>query len=151
MVEHGRQPRYDRDGAPLALHTIAQRCELLVRRFCFSSCCCYCLVTAMSSSMAPRQVDAGTFRPLGRMAGKAEYDDSGQLARFTPANFVLAHGKINGRPVVVGEHRKTWSYRASIGGNLCRCAIRTSLNLALRCTQEAKILPSLAVHPTPRV
>ena len=47
-------------------------------------------------------MDGGTLRPVGRMAGKPEYDDEGQLLRFTPANFVLAHGKINGRRVVIG-------------------------------------------------
>lgn len=47
-------------------------------------------------------LDEGSFREQGRIAGYAETDDSGQLRAFSPANYVLGFGKINGRPCVVG-------------------------------------------------
>lgn len=46
-------------------------------------------------------LDPGTFNEIGALAGKADYED-GQLASFTPANFVLGRGQIDGRFVVVG-------------------------------------------------
>jgi acetyl-CoA carboxylase carboxyltransferase component len=47
-------------------------------------------------------LDDGSFREIGALAGKASYDDAGQLASFMAANFVLGTGRINGRKVVVG-------------------------------------------------
>ncbi|MFN3236941.1 MAG: acyl-CoA carboxylase subunit beta [Pseudomonadales bacterium] len=46
-------------------------------------------------------VDADTFHEIGKLAGVAEYDDSGQLVAFTPANFVFGTAEIDGRPVIV--------------------------------------------------
>ena len=36
-------------------------------------------------------------------AGKPEYDEYGEIVSYTPANFVLAHGMVGGRRIVV-EH-----------------------------------------------
>jgi acetyl-CoA carboxylase carboxyltransferase component len=47
-------------------------------------------------------LDPGSFHEIGATAGKARYDQEGALAEFTPANFVLGRGRIEGRPVVVG-------------------------------------------------
>jgi acetyl-CoA carboxylase carboxyltransferase component len=47
-------------------------------------------------------VDPGTFHELGKIAGKAAYDEANELARFTPSNFVFGRAHIGGRPVVVG-------------------------------------------------
>jgi acetyl-CoA carboxylase carboxyltransferase component len=47
-------------------------------------------------------LDEGSFHEIGALAGAAAYDDDGQLARFTPANFVTGTGRIDGRKVVVG-------------------------------------------------
>ena len=47
-------------------------------------------------------VDPGTFREHGRGAGGAERHADGALKSFTPANFVVGLGRIDGRPVVVG-------------------------------------------------
>eukprot|EP01046_Picozoa_sp_COSAG06_P053173 COSAG06_NODE_9129_length_1979_cov_1.454787_3_plen_226_part_01 len=74
VLQHSRSPRFDRDGQPINLLNISQRCELLC--------------------------DPGTLRPIGRMAGKPEYDDNGEIVSYTPANFVLAHGKVGGRRIV---------------------------------------------------
>lgn len=47
-------------------------------------------------------LDDGSFREIGALAGTAGYDDAGQLASFTAANFVTGTGRIDGRKVVVG-------------------------------------------------
>jgi methylmalonyl-CoA decarboxylase subunit alpha len=47
-------------------------------------------------------LDPDTFEELGPASGAAEYDDQGQLAGFTPANFVLGFGQVDGRRCVVG-------------------------------------------------
>ncbi|MDZ7728006.1 MAG: carboxyl transferase domain-containing protein [Dehalococcoidia bacterium] len=49
-----------------------------------------------------RLVDPGAFTETGALAGKAEYDEEGNLVNFLPANYVLGQGRINGRRVVVG-------------------------------------------------
>ncbi|HKA94391.1 MAG TPA: carboxyl transferase domain-containing protein [Acidimicrobiia bacterium] len=46
-------------------------------------------------------VDPGSFHEVGALTGRAEYDD-GQLASFTPTNFVMGRARIDGRPVVIG-------------------------------------------------
>jgi acetyl-CoA carboxylase carboxyltransferase component len=47
-------------------------------------------------------LDPGTFREQGPLAGHSERDAEGRLQSFTPANYVMGLGKIDGRPVVVG-------------------------------------------------
>ena len=47
-------------------------------------------------------LDADSFREQGPIAGHSETDDQGQLKSFTPANYVLGFGRIDGRPIVVG-------------------------------------------------
>ena len=47
-------------------------------------------------------LDKGSFHEIGKIAGKAEYDKKGKLKKFTPSNFVMGRGKIDGRNVVVG-------------------------------------------------
>jgi acetyl-CoA carboxylase carboxyltransferase component len=47
-------------------------------------------------------LDEGSFREIGALAGKAEYDAAGELKNFMAANFVAGTGRIAGRKVVVG-------------------------------------------------
>ena len=47
-------------------------------------------------------LDKNSFHEIGKIAGKAEYDKEGNLQKFTPTNFVMGRGDINGRKVVVG-------------------------------------------------
>ena len=47
-------------------------------------------------------VDADSFREQGPIAGHSETDDDGNLTGFTPANYVLGLGRIDGRPCAVG-------------------------------------------------
>ena len=46
--------------------------------------------------------DKDTFQEIGKIAGKTKYDEKGELINFTPSNFVMGRGDINGRKVVVG-------------------------------------------------
>src|SRR5262249_28740698 len=46
-------------------------------------------------------LDEGSFHEMGELSGFAAYDGAGQLAEFTPANFICGRGRIDGRPVVV--------------------------------------------------
>ena len=45
-------------------------------------------------------LDAGSFREIGKIAGKGTYDARGDLKDFTPSNFIFGRGDIAGRPVV---------------------------------------------------
>src|ERR1700683_5555370 len=42
-----------------------------------------------------RLLDSDSFHEIGAIAGKAVYDDGGQLSSFTPSNFVTGTGKID--------------------------------------------------------
>ena len=46
-------------------------------------------------------LDPDTFQEVGPAAGASERDKNGQLISFTPANFILGFGKIDGRTCVV--------------------------------------------------
>ena len=41
--------------------------------------------------------DKNSFHEIGKIAGKAEYDDKGKLKKFVPSNFILGRAKINGK------------------------------------------------------
>lgn len=47
-------------------------------------------------------VDEGSFHEIGALAGTAAYDEAGELAGFTPANFVTGTARLGNRKVVVG-------------------------------------------------
>ena len=47
-------------------------------------------------------VDPDSFHEIGKIAGRATYDESNDLAGFTPSNFVFGRARVDGRPVVVG-------------------------------------------------
>jgi acetyl-CoA carboxylase carboxyltransferase component len=49
-----------------------------------------------------RLLDPQSFHESGALAGQAKYDEHGNLAAFTPSNFVAGTGLIDGRKVVVG-------------------------------------------------
>jgi acetyl-CoA carboxylase carboxyltransferase component len=60
-----------------------------------------------------RLLDAGTFREVGKLAGRASYDDRASLVGFEPAPYVMGIGKIDGRPVAVGG--EDYTIRAGTG------------------------------------
>ena len=45
-------------------------------------------------------VDPGSFREIGKIAGKGSYDENGELTGVLPAPFLFGKALINGRPVV---------------------------------------------------
>lgn len=45
-------------------------------------------------------VDAGSFREIGQIAGRATYDEHGQITAFTASNFIFGRANVDGRPVV---------------------------------------------------
>jgi len=47
-------------------------------------------------------LDPGSFEEVGAGAGAAELADNGDILEFTPANFVLGFGRVDGRRCVVG-------------------------------------------------
>lgn len=57
--------------------------------------------------------DRGSFREVGKLAGKATYDPSGQLTSFEPAPYVMGLARINGRPVAIGG--EDYTIRAGTG------------------------------------
>ncbi|MEO0690320.1 MAG: carboxyl transferase domain-containing protein [Pseudomonadota bacterium] len=44
--------------------------------------------------------DPGSFREVGKIAGKGAYDENGDLTGLTPAPFLFGKATVNGRPVV---------------------------------------------------
>lgn len=46
-------------------------------------------------------LDSGSFREVGSITGRAEYDEAGNLIDFTPANCLFGRGKIEGRTIAV--------------------------------------------------
>jgi acetyl-CoA carboxylase carboxyltransferase component len=46
-------------------------------------------------------LDDGTYRELGIISGKAEYDADGNFVDSTPSNAIMGRGKVDGRRVVV--------------------------------------------------
>jgi len=45
-------------------------------------------------------VDPGSFREIGKIAGKGRYDEQGELIDLAPSNLVFGRANIEGRPVV---------------------------------------------------
>ncbi|MES2561729.1 MAG: carboxyl transferase domain-containing protein, partial [Pseudomonadota bacterium] len=58
-------------------------------------------------------LDPGTFREVGKLAGRASYDASGALTGFEPAPYVMGIGKIDARPIAVGG--EDYTIRAGTG------------------------------------
>lgn len=48
-----------------------------------------------------RLIDQGSFHEVGAIAGKAEYDEAGNLTKLTPSNCVMGRATIDNRPVIV--------------------------------------------------
>ncbi len=60
-----------------------------------------------------RLLDQGSFREVGKLAGRASYDSSGKLTSFEPAPYVAGIGRIDGRAVAVGG--EDYTIRAGTG------------------------------------
>src|SRR5680860_58606 len=47
-------------------------------------------------------LDPDSFHEIGGLTGRATTGEDGEMSAFTPTNFVMGRGRIEGRPVVVG-------------------------------------------------
>jgi propionyl-CoA carboxylase beta chain len=45
--------------------------------------------------------DPESFHEIGALAGVGEYDENGELTRFTPSNFLFGTAEIDGRPIIL--------------------------------------------------
>lgn len=62
-------------------------------------------------------LDAGSFREVGQLAGRASYDKAGNLTGFEPAPYVMGIGRIDGRPVAIGGEDYTIRAGTSFGAD----------------------------------
>ena len=62
-------------------------------------------------------LDAGSFREVGKLAGRASYDAAGKLKTFEPAPYVMGLGNLNGRPVAIGGEDYTLRAGTSFGSD----------------------------------
>src|SRR3989442_9282341 len=47
-------------------------------------------------------LDDGSFREIGSLAGKGDYDETGHIKGYSPSKFISGHGTIDGRPGIIG-------------------------------------------------
>src|SRR5204862_380564 len=80
-------------------------------------------------------VDAGTFHELGKIAGRASYDDQNNLKSFTPSNFVFGRARVEGRPVVVGGDDFT------VRGGSADATIKGTHTMGERMANELRLPP----------
>ncbi|MEO8457994.1 MAG: carboxyl transferase domain-containing protein [Chloroflexota bacterium] len=78
-------------------------------------------------------LDEGSFREVGSLASKVEYDEDGRIKSYTPSNFVTGRGLIDGRPVIIGCDDFTVRGGAADGavGNKMGWSERTARELRL--------------------
>ena len=82
-------------------------------------------------------LDDGSFREIGSLAGKVDYDETGQIRGYIPSNFITGRGTIDGRPVVIGCDDFTVRGGAADGavGNKMGWSERTARELRLPLVQ----------------
>ena len=77
--------------------------------------------------------DPGSFHELGSIAGKASYDEEGNLTAFTPANLVMGRARLDGRVVAVAGDDFT------VRGGANDAAIREKLVLVEQMAYDLRI------------
>ena len=80
-----------------------------------------------------RLVDPGTFHELGKIAGRASYDERNDLEDLTPSNFIFGRAKVEGRPVVVGGDDFT------VRGGSADATIKGKHNMCERMANELRL------------
>jgi acetyl-CoA carboxylase carboxyltransferase component len=80
-----------------------------------------------------RLVDPGSFHELGKIAGRAFYDERNDLEDFTPSNFVFGRAKVAGRPVIVGGDDFT------VRGGSADATIKGKHNMCERMANELRL------------
>src|SRR3989442_1810100 len=78
-------------------------------------------------------LDDGSFREIGSLAGKVDYDETGHIKGYAPSNFIPGRGTIDGRLVVIGCDDFTVRGGAADGavGNKMGWSERTARELRL--------------------
>ncbi|MEQ8194810.1 MAG: carboxyl transferase domain-containing protein [Rhodospirillales bacterium] len=64
--------------------------------------------------------DKGSFQEVGKLAGKATYDENGNVQHVVPMPYVMGLAKIDGRPVAVGGEDTTIPGGTSMSGSSWR-------------------------------
>src|SRR5262245_8473002 len=77
-------------------------------------------------------LDVDSFREQGPIAGASELGERGELHAFTPANYVLGTGRIDGRPCVVGGEDFTQRGGSPSPAGLRKSVFAEALCLRLR-------------------
>jgi acetyl-CoA carboxylase carboxyltransferase component len=80
-----------------------------------------------------RLLDKGSFREIGKIAGKGVYDDAGDLKNFSPSNFIFGRGRINGETVVASADDFT------VRGGAADAAIHRKFAMAEQMAHELKL------------
>jgi acetyl-CoA carboxylase carboxyltransferase component len=80
-----------------------------------------------------RLLDNGSFREIGKIAGKGAYDDAGALTDFSPSNFIFGRGRINGEAVVASADDFT------VRGGAADAAIHRKFAQAEQMAHELKL------------
>ena len=62
-------------------------------------------------------LDTGSFREVGKLAGRAVYNPDGTLKSFEPAPYVMGIGNLNGRPIAIGGEDYTIRAGTSFGSD----------------------------------
>lgn len=78
-------------------------------------------------------VDPGSLHEVGKIAGKARYDEAGHLEEFRPSNFLYGRARIGGRPVVVTGDDFT------VRGGAADATIHSKMVAAERLPNEMKL------------
>src|SRR2546426_1341868 len=78
-------------------------------------------------------LDDGSFREIGSLASKVDYDETGHIKGYVPSNFITGRGTIDGRPVIIGCDDFTVRGGAADGaiGNKMGCSERSARELRL--------------------
>lgn len=79
-----------------------------------------------------RLLDPGSFHETGALAGKATYEN-GEMTSFTPSNFVMGTGRVDGRRVVVGGDDFT------VRGGAADAAIGNKMGYSERMARELRL------------
>lgn len=75
-------------------------------------------------------LDHGSFREIGKIAGKGRYAEDGALEDFSPSNFIFGRGRINGRTIVASADDFT------VRGGAADAAIHRKFALAEQMAHE---------------
>ncbi len=78
-------------------------------------------------------VDDGSFREIGKISGKGQYDENGELTGVTPAPFLFGKALVEGRPVVATADDFT------IRGGAADAAISRKMVQAEKMAHELKL------------